>query len=97
MMSAQAMFACEQWNLPGREIRGAFASFPAFGWNDGNFGGLVSLHLLGSEPAFAAFAPGCSGMAMGEVTVPYSCERVVGGNVRQGVTRSEEREERNEA
>ena len=96
-VASKAMFACEQWNLPRGVKSGAFAAFPAFGWNDGNFGGLASLHLLGSEPAFAAFAPGCGGMAMGEVTVPYSCERVVGGNVRQGVTRSEEREERNEA
>ena len=90
-VASKAIFACEQRTLRGVVKTGAFASFPAFGWNDGNFGGLASLHLLGSEPAFAAFAPGCGGMAMSEVTVPYSCERVVGGNVRQGVTRSEER------
>jgi hypothetical protein len=57
-VAGKAMFACEQWSLPGRAIWGAFAAFAAFGWNDGDFRGLATLHLLVLDAAFGAFAPG---------------------------------------
>ena len=56
-VASKAMFACEQWSLPGGVTSGAFAAFPAFGWNDGDFRGLATLHLLVLDSAFGAFAP----------------------------------------
>ena len=57
-MGVQAMFAFAQWGLPGFGKQAAFGAFPAFAWNDGDFWGLATLHLLVLDSAFGAFAPG---------------------------------------
>ena len=81
---SQAIVVCKQWTLPGCVKTGAFAAFPAFGWNDGDFRGLATLHLLVRIPHLVHLLPGEAGTGRAVWWGPYLNERRGEVNVRQG-------------